>query len=293
VVLAVGAVLVLLVGSVAVSARALDRAEWAVEGVTRVVQSALDRVFGHDEATVTRSDQSTEFSWSGRVAAGDVIEIKGVSGDVKAVASTGNRVEVVAVKAGRRSDPAEVRVEVVEHDAGVTVCAVYPTPSGEERDNVCAPGSEGRMNTRRNDVQVDFEVRVPAGVRFVGRTVNGDVEAEGLDSDVKAVTVNGDIDVSTLGFAEATTVNGSIRAVMGSNTFGDGVEFETVNGSIELDLPDDIDADLDASWVNGGLETDLPFLLQGQVARRQARGRLGDGGPRLALSTVNGSIRIY
>ena len=148
------------------------------------------------------------------------------------------------------------------------------------------------MNTSRNDVEVRFRVQVPRGVHFIGRTVNGSVEALELDSDVTLVTVNGDIDVSTSGYAEAETVNGSIEAAMGSTAPGDGLSFSTVNGSISIDVPDDLDADLDASWLNGGLESELPILLDGRMNRRSAQGRLGDGGPPLELATVNGSIRI-
>jgi hypothetical protein len=36
------------------------------------------------------------------------------------------------------------------------------------------------MNTHNNDVKVEFTVLVPQGVRFVGRSVNGDVEANSL-----------------------------------------------------------------------------------------------------------------
>ena len=122
--------------------------------------------------------------------------------------------------------------------------------------------------------------------------MNGDVEALDLASDVSLTSVNGDVDVSTSGYAEARTVNGSIDARMGRIDPEGGLSFQTVNGSIELDLPDDVDADLDASWVNGGLDSELPLSIQGRIGRRSARGLLGSGGPRLELSTVNGSIRI-
>ena len=70
------------------------------------------------------------------------------------------------------------------------------------------------------------------------------------------------------------------------------LSFSTVNGSISLDLPDDVDADLDARWVNGRLETDLPLELIRRVSGRSARRVLGDGGPELNLRTVNGSIPL-
>ncbi|HSM06799.1 MAG TPA: DUF4097 family beta strand repeat-containing protein [Longimicrobiales bacterium] len=231
-----------------------------------------------------------EFRWSGRVDAGDVLEIKGVNGPITAGRASGNEIEVVAVKTGRRSDPESVRIDVIEHGGGVTLCAVYPTPEGRE-ENECGVGSDGRSSTERNDVQVAWEVRVPADVRFRGRTVNGDVEATDLREDVDVATVNGDVEVTTAGFAEARTVNGSIRARMDGAPTED-VSFETVNGSITLDVDDGLDADLDAEWLNGSLETDIPFQLQGRMGRRSARGSLGDGGSLIRLRTVNGSIRI-
>ena len=276
--------------------RVLERVQHVLEGAFDRIVSVFDRGDHGDErdareVRVARSAQSNDFVWTGTLDAGDVIQIRGVNGKIVAAAASGDEVEVVAIKRARRSDPDEVRIEVVEHAGGVTVCAVYPTPRGK-RENRCGPGDDFRMNTERNDVQVDFEVRVPAGVEFEGRTVNGDIEALDLEADARVSTVNGDIEVTTNGFAEATTVNGSIRASMGSTPFAEGVTFSTVNGSIVLDLPDDIDAELDASWVNGSLETDLPFRLQGRVSRTSARGVLGDGGPELTLNTVNGSIRI-
>jgi hypothetical protein len=115
--------------------------------------------------------QSTQdFRWSGRVAAGQTLEIKGINGAILAEAASGPDVEVVAHKSGRRSDPTEVTIEVIPHAGGVTVCALYPSVSGQEA-NRCAPGSEGRMNTQNNDVQVEFSVRVPAGVRLTARSV--------------------------------------------------------------------------------------------------------------------------
>ena len=152
-----------------------------------------------------------EFHWKGKVAPGKAIEIKGVNGDVRAVAGSGD-VEVTAVKHARRSDPDEVKIEVVQHEDGVTICAVYP--SDGRRENSCEAGEGGHMNVRDNDVIVDFTVRVPEGVRFAGNTVNGEVEAANLSGDVEANTVNGNIRISTAGYAEAQTVNGDRKSVV-------------------------------------------------------------------------------
>ena len=72
---------------------------------------------------------------------------------------------MVGGQEGPQERPAEVKIEVVEHAGGVTICAVYPSSGAP---NECKPGKGGRMNVRDNDVNVEFKVSVPAGVRFVG-----------------------------------------------------------------------------------------------------------------------------
>ncbi len=44
--------------------------------------------------------QDDRFEWTGRIDRGDRIEVKGITGDIRAVATSGSRVEVVAVKRG-------------------------------------------------------------------------------------------------------------------------------------------------------------------------------------------------
>jgi hypothetical protein len=246
----------------------------------------------HDEHDSSKAPQRTgeDFSWSGRVAPGKTIEIKGVNGGIAAEPATGGEVEVVARKSGRRSDPDDVTIEVIEHAGGVTLCAVYPTPRGD-RPNQCAPGEGGRMNTKNNDVQVRFTVKVPAGVAFVGRTVNGAIEARGLKADVEAYTVNGSVQLSTRGTARATTVNGSIDAEMGTAA-ADALEFETVNGGITLTVPAGSGAEVSASTVNGDISTDFPLTVRGKFSHRRISGTIGRGGPPLHLTTVNGDIRL-
>lgn len=233
--------------------------------------------------------RSEEFHWSGHLQAGQSIEIKGVNGNVEAEAG-GSQVEVHALKEGRRSDPSEVRIEVVEHSGGVTICAVYPNPDWF-RDNECVPGKGGRNSVRDNDVRVDFQIRVPAGVDFVGRTVNGDVEAADLASNASGHTVNGKVDISCDGFGDAQTVNGSIRVSLGS-AFSQDLEFSTVNGSVTLELPEEVDAEVRASSVNGSIKSDFPLSIKGRWGPQSARGTLGSGGPDLSIKTVNGSIKI-
>jgi hypothetical protein len=231
-----------------------------------------------------------DFRWQGRLPAGKTVEVKGVNGGIDAEAASGNEVEVFATKKARRSNPASVEVKLLEHDGGVTVCAVYPTRGGSA--NTCEPGEGGHMEVRDNDVQVDFRVKVPAGVHFVGRTVNGGIEARRLPSDAAVYTVNGGIDVDAAGLVRASTVNGGINAAVGRADWEGDLEFRTVNGGITLALPEDVGAEVRASTVNGGIETDFPLTVRGKFNRRRVNGTLGGGGRELSLETVNGSIEL-
>lgn len=242
-------------------------------------------------AGVTSASAQTDFQWRGRLSSGQAIEIKGVNGAISATPSGSGDVEVTAVKRANRSNPADVRIEVVPSANGVTICAVYPSVPGKE-PNRCAPGDEGRMNTQNNDTQVHFDVRVPAGVAFFGHTVNGEINAESLQSDVDAHTVNGSIRVTTSERAAAATVNGSVNVTMGRGDFPEGGYFKTVNGGITLRVTGAIDADLNAETLNGTISSDFPITVRGSVSPRRLRGTIGNGGRSLTMSTVNGSIKL-
>lgn len=234
------------------------------------------------------AQQGDRWTWGGQVARGEAIEIKGVNGSITALPTSGPEVGVVATKRARRSDPDEVSIEVVRHEGGVTICAVYPGWG-----NRCEPGGSGRMSTRNNDVEVNFEVRVPRGVRFVGRNVNGGVEAAELDGPVEARTVNGGVRLETAsGTAIARTVNGGITAIVRRAQGDEPLEFETVNGGITLQLPADLGADLEARTTNGTITTDFPVTVDGRLSSRRLTGRIGRGGRPLRVRTVNGSIRL-
>jgi Toastrack DUF4097 len=252
--------------------------------------------------------QSADFHWTGVVPQGKAIEIKGVNGGVRAEFTSGNQVEVSATKTARRSDVNSVSVQVVQEDGNVTICAVYPTPTRrsnrnrgslgnrngrDDGPNECRPGSGGHMNVDSNDVQVNFTVRVPAGVKLFATTVNGSIDAQALKSDVDVETVNGRIALSTTGIGSANTVNGSIDASVGAPSGTEPIEFRTVNGSITLKLPKGMNADLHADVMNGGFETDFPMTVQSFRSRnKRIVGTIGSGGRDLDLHTVNGRIQL-
>lgn len=228
-----------------------------------------------------------DFEWSGTIAQGDRIEIKGVQGNITASGTSGSQVEVLARKSGQQDDPSEVTIEVVQHSEGVTICAVYPDVPGQE-PNECLPGLQGNMSVQDNDVQVTFTVSVPAGVVFVGRNVAGSVEGNDLESEVLGRTVAGNVTVETTEIADASTVAGNITVSIGRADWGRGLAFETVSGSVDVEIPSNTNADVSASTASGTITSDFP--LSGTSTLQT--GRLGTGGPLLTLFTVSGNIRL-
>ena len=108
------------------------------------------------------------------------------------------------------------------------------------------------------------------------------------------------------GSGEAITVNGGVKGSFAAAPRADSV-FKTINGSIVLTLPADFAADVNMKTFNGGLYTDFdsqaltapqPIAAERKGARTIyqsnsfARVRIGNGGPRMTLDTLNGDVRV-
>lgn len=230
----------------------------------------------------------SDFEWTGQVAQGLVVEIKGISGGITASLAPGSEVEVYAALDGIRDDPSTVSIEVVQHAGGVTICSVYPDAAGQP-PNVCAPGTDGHLGNNENDVVVTYSVRVPAGVPFVGRTISGNVTARGLDGDAFAYVVSGNADIEVTGIAEAQTVSGIIDVEFGESDPDRDLIFSAVSGNVTVRVPGNTNAEARASVVSGDVSSDFQ-LVETSPGIWQAT--LGTGGHLVSLSTVSGNVAL-
>jgi DUF4097 and DUF4098 domain-containing protein YvlB len=146
---------------------------------------------------------------------------------------------------------------------------------------------------RNVNVSVKYEITVPKTINLSKiETVNGSVEISGIEGYIKTQTVNGSINIIGGNTVFAETVNGSIKANLSGFSSNEKAKFETVNGSINLYLSENLDADLDAETVNGKITTDVALTSSNLSEKKHLKGKLGKGGPKLNLETVNGSITI-
>ena len=238
--------------------------------------------------------QGDNFSWSGKIPAGRWIRIRNLNGPITVGAASGDNVEVTATKRWRRGDPSVVRFDTQKFGPGnesVVICALWGERSSCDDRNYEAHGDR---STRNNDVNVEFHVLVPRGVKVGVNTVNGAVTVEGATAEVDASTVNGEVEVATTGGpVNASTVNGGVRARVGRVDGDADMNFTTVNGSVVAEFTGDFGGDVEMSTVNGALRTDYEITVSGRLDPKHLRAHIGKpGGPRIKLETVNGSVEL-
>lgn len=240
------------------------------------------------------SSTDMHFKWTGTVPKGEWVRVKNLNGRVTVRAASGSTVEITGDKNVRRGDPSSVRIVTQRTGkGGILVCAFWTEDASCDEDSYSS-NSHGEDGGRRSrDISVDFTVSLPAGVNVLSSSVNGDVEVEGATAEVEVRTVNGDVrGITSSGPVSANTVNGSITAKMRTLPGNSDLDFRTVNGSIDLELPTQLDADVELRTVNGGFRTDYPMTLSGRVSPRHLNATIGKGGRRLRATTVNGSIEL-
>ena len=118
----------------------------------------------------------------------------------------------------------------MEHDGDVTICAVYAAPRWRPA-NGCRPGDDDQSD-EDNETKVEFTVRLPAGVRLVARSVDGDIEGTGLRSDVDAETVDGDIESDFPLVVRELHSRNRMTGKLGRG--GPSLRLSTIDGTIHL-----------------------------------------------------------
>ena len=279
------------------------------------------------QTLVGRSD--SVYTWRGAIPASALLTIRNFNGPVDVRPAEGAAAEVRAEKRTSRGGGSveDVAFEIQKGSSGdVTICATLrnSNPCDDSRYR----GDDGRGNMR-NDVTVAMTVLLPRGAQLkvttgngavtverVGGDVqastgngrvrvdgtegtvrvstgNGDVEVRGARSAVRVSTGNGHVNVTTAdGPVEVRTGNGDIEVSMTQLKARDDMTFSTGSGAVRVTLPAGYNGELDASTGNGELRSDFDLKIQGRMNPRHIRATIGEGGPRLRLTTGNGRLEV-
>ncbi|HYJ34480.1 MAG TPA: DUF4097 family beta strand repeat-containing protein [Candidatus Binatia bacterium] len=124
-------------------------------------------------------------------------------------------------------------------------------------------------------------------------TTNGDVEASSVRGSLSARTTNGEVRLARIeGAADAATTNGSIAVEMSALPPRGAMQMGTTNGNIELALPREVHANLEARTTNGRVNINYKLATQGSITSKSIQGTIGGGGVRIELQTTNGNIDV-
>ena len=238
-----------------------------------------------------------DFRWEKALAAGSVVRLHNLSGNVTVTAGAGDRVEVVGVKRGNRRYFDEITLEVVEIPGGVVVCSMYRRADMEcDEDGFHVHESRRYRDRDRDfdDVSIDIVVRMPKGMTVSANSVSGDVSVTGAEGAVRAGSVSGNVEMLRLRATSvrASSVSGDVLVTIDALT-GDGdLRFTSVSGNVTAELPKTIDADVTMRSVSGSLDTEFPLTLNGRMNRNSLDARIGKGGRELRVTTVSGDVRL-
>jgi Putative adhesin len=218
--------------------------------------------------------------WSGKLAPGRVLDIREVSGKIHVTAASGDVGQVDATATGNAGAHIPLRIE--EDERGVTIR--YEDHDGR------GGGCDCDDHDNHPPVAIDIVAKAPPGVRVVVRTVEGDIDVDGVTGPVEARAVDGAVDLRSVTTGRASTVNGAIRASFTGAGPTDDSELATVNGTVDVTLAASASAEVAARSVNGTVSVDFP--VTGSLERHRAHGSIGHGGHELRLRSVNGAIHV-
>ena len=236
------------------------------------------------------------------------IVVDNISGSIEVVGYDGNDVQLVAHRTSYgasaeklRESKEKISLDIREEPGKIILYVKTPWR--------CDDGSPSyrRRDDDGFDADFDFELKVPSGTDFYLKTVNkGRITVSNMNGAFEVSNVNGGIGMSGIaGAGLVSTVSGKLGVRFRKNP-DSRCWFKTVNGSIEVEVPGELSADLMLKTFNGEVYSDfdvtgLPRKASSpeRIGRRTVyRGdeffsvRAGKGGPEMLFETLNGDIRI-
>ena len=218
-------------------------------------------------------------------------------GSVEFAVSEGKQVGVSVRTEGWNIGPDGVRIE--EHQSGDRIEVTVHTPQGMSFCLFC-----------RRTIHVD--VHLPAEANLDLHTGDGSIRGSRVRGNLYVNTGDGSIVLENVGgqlsahsgdgsirvdgqFAslKVETGDGSIHAEIDRGSKMEGSWYlHSGDGSIEVRLPEDLSADVDARTGDGSVRSELAALEHADTHRNSLRGKLNGGGPLLEVRSGDGSIRL-
>ena len=236
------------------------------------------------QASDHRGAFTEEFHQTYALASDGRVELDNINGAVHISTWDQDEVKVDAVKyADSKERLEQAHIEIDSGKDHLSVRTKYP-----DHELTFNWGSHN------NPASVEYTLTVPRTARLDEiKLINGSLDVTGVTGEVHASCINGRLEAHNLsGRADLSTINGHLDAKF-DQLRGSSLELKSVNGSLELTIPSDSKAEIEASTVSGRIDNDFGLHVNHHsFVGHDLRGELGNGGPRIKLSNVNGGIEI-
>jgi DUF4097 and DUF4098 domain-containing protein YvlB len=237
-------------------------------------------------------------------------------GDVTIVGSDQKQIDARVTTEGYKIGPSDVRIE--ESQNGDHLAISVKTP----HFNWSWGGGKHKSIKVELHVPRELELEVTTGDgNVIAQNVAGQVHFSTGDGNVTATAVRGDIRLHTGdGHIEGSNLDGTLDANTGDGNLhisgrfdslslktGDGnIEAQAGNGSkvanswtirsgdghINMRIPADLNANLDAHTGDGSITLDVPIMVAGSLNHSSVHGKLNAGGGTLSITSGDGSIHL-
>ncbi len=270
-------------------------------------------ILGAVAAPPARADEwSKSYTIQGRAS----LRIGTDDGDVTVTAADQKEIAARVVTEGYKISPSDVRIEESQVGDGVTLNVHLPHMNwnfwgGHHRSvrvEVRVP-RELDLDVHTGDGNVSAD-HVAGKIRI--DTGDGNVNADGLkgelsmhsgDGHINGMHLEGSLDINTgdghisvdgrFDSLNLKTGDGNIEArVMNGSKVANSWRLHSGDGRINVWLPADLNADLDAHTGDGHITLDVPVSVSGSLSKNSIHGKLNGGGGSIAISSGDGSIHV-
>lgn len=231
----------------------------------------------HDEEVWSEDlPEKEEIRKTVELAAGSHVEIRSINGSVDVETSDTNTAEVLVVRSARKRADFETRKFTVEATPNSLIIA-----------------GENERGGRRPDVRARVTVKLPQSIALDVEGVNGRVRVGAIDGKILISGVNGSVNVARAHSTSSISgINGKVTLTL-QELDASGLEISGVNGKVELHFAESLNAELTVDGINGNVYSEIGNItVKGRIEPSSFKGRIGDGGPTIRVTGVNGNVEL-
>jgi len=207
----------------------------------------------------------------------------------------------------------EARVTTVRYKIGDDGIRIEEHQSGDRVEiDVRFPHEHGVIINWGNNRRVDINIHMPREGRVDLHTGDGRIELSSFKGDMLLHSGDGSVETDNVdGKLRAISGDGHIRATgrfdeldlktgdgridaraMAGSALSTGWRLESGDGTVTLEIPDNLAADVDLHTGDGHIDLEMPITTTGHIREGDVHGKLNGGGNLLTIHTGDGSIRL-